>query len=134
MSTATITPIAFAPSAPQRSSVASATSTAPTSHLRITKRGRAVLLALVAIPVVIVAVLLGLNGGGATAGIEGSSRPLESVTVMAGETLWQIAEDVAPSADPRDVVAEITELNQLGAADILPGQKLDIPAKYTAGK
>jgi LysM domain len=98
------------------------------SHLRMTKRGRAVLLTLVASPLVVVALVFGINAGGATA--TSSSTPLAKVTVVGGETLWSLAKQVAPNADPRDVVADIMSVNRLTSADIQPGEQLAIPAQY----
>jgi LysM repeat protein len=74
--------------------------------------------------------LFAINGGGATASLEGSSTGFQYVTVEAGQTLWQLAEDVAPAADPRDVISEIMQLNQLTSADVVAGQELAIPAAY----
>jgi LysM repeat protein len=51
-----------------------------------------------------------------------------SVTVQMGESLWGIAGKAAPSRDPRDVVAEIIQLNNLQDGRIVPGQQLFIPA------
>ena len=50
---------------------------------------------------------------------------------MGGDTLWSLAQDVAPSADPRDVVDAIARLNALDGVTITPGQRLAIPAEYT---
>jgi LysM repeat protein len=99
------------------------------SHLRMTKRGRAVLLSLVAIPVVAAALAFGINAGGATA--TSSSTPLAKVTVVGGETLWGLAKQIAPNADPRDVIADIVSVNRLDSADIYPGEQLAIPAQYS---
>ena len=49
---------------------------------------------------------------------------------MSGETLWSIAEDIAPAADPRDVVAEITRLNALQGGSLAAGQRIAIPTEY----
>ena len=43
----------------------------------------------------------------------------------------ELAATVAPTVDPRDVVADIVELNQLDGADVQPGQRLAIPAQYS---
>ena len=99
------------------------------SHLRMTARGRAVLLTLVAAPLVVAALALGLNAGAATG--TSSSTPLQTVTVVGGETLWGLAHQIAPTADPRDVIANIMSVNQLSTADIQPGEKLEIPAQYS---
>ncbi len=99
------------------------------THLRMTARGRAVLLTLVAAPLVVAALALGLNAGAATG--TSSSTPLKTVTIVGGETLWGLAEQIAPKADPRDVIANIMSVNQLATADIQPGEKLEIPAQYS---
>lgn len=100
------------------------------SHLRLTARGRAVLVALVAIPVVAIALFVGLNAGGATA--TSQSTPLTTITVTPGETLWQVAEKIAPGADPRDVIADIMQVNQLDTASIAAGEQLRVPAQYAS--
>lgn len=103
-------------------------------RLRITARGRAVLLVLASLPVVIAALLFGINGGGASASLEGSSVPLEYVTVQPGDSLWQVAESIAPFADPRDVISAIVSLNGLTSADVFAGEQLEIPAQYDAAQ
>jgi hypothetical protein len=109
--------------------------------LRITKRGRAVVTMLAAIPLVAGALVFAVNGGMATATQVGSSATFEAatfdavtfkyVTVASGQSLWQLAAALAPSADPRDVVSDIVHLNQLDGADVQPGQQLAIPAQYS---
>jgi hypothetical protein len=103
---------------------------APRARLRLTARGRAVFTTLAAAPLVAIAVFLGLGGGDAVASHDGSGAPLEYVSVAPGESLWQLAEQVAPQADPREVVADILTLNQLASADVQPGQQLAIPSQY----
>lgn len=100
--------------------------TAP--RLRLTQRGRAVLTFLAATPLVIAAFLFAINGGGATASLEGSNVQFEYVTVEAGQTMWQVAEEVAPQSDPRDVIAQLVQFNQLSGSDVYAGQQLAIPA------
>lgn len=48
------------------------------------------------------------------------------VTVESGDTLWSIAEENCPSRDPREVVWEIEQANQIGAY-IRPGDRLKVP-------
>lgn len=55
--------------------------------------------------------------------------PVEYVTVLPGDSLWNIANDVAPSADPRDTVAAIIELNALDDSSVRAGQRLAVPAQ-----
>jgi LysM repeat protein len=94
----------------------------------MTKRGRAVLLGLVATPVVIAALAFGINAGGAVG--TSSSTPLTKITVVGGESLWNIAKQIAPTADPRDVVSDLMSVNRLSSADIYPGEQLSVPAQY----
>ena len=100
-------------------------------RLRLTKRGRVVFTSLAAIPVVAGVMLLALNGGGATA-TSSSGAELEEVTVQAGQSLWSLAEDIAPDVDPRDVVSDILSVNQLPTGSVQAGQRLMLPAEYSA--
>ena len=99
-------------------------------RLRLTKRGRGVLTTLAAAPLVIAALVFALNGGVATATLDGSGADFQYLTVDTGQGLWEVAETIAPNADPRDVIAAIMQLNQLESADVLAGQQLAIPAQY----
>lgn len=51
------------------------------------------------------------------------------VSVAAGESLWELAEEFAPERDPRDVVADIMELNNLSDASLPVGIQLYIPVE-----
>ncbi len=99
-------------------------------RLRLTKRGRAVLLFLAATPLVIGALIFALNGGGAAASLDGSRAAFQYVTVESGQNMWQLAESLAPGADPRDVIAELMNLNHMESADVYAGQELAVPARY----
>lgn len=106
--------------------------TAPTTRLRITARGRRVVAFLAALPVV-VALGLAVVGGGAALASNEAGAPAGSfteITVMSGQTLWSIAEELAPAADPRDVIAQITRLNALSGGSVTAGQRIAIPAEY----
>ena len=105
----------------------------PATHLRLTRRGRAVITTLAAVPLVIGAFLFAINGGGAVATGSSEHTQFSYVTVHSGQSLWSIAEKIAPSADPRDVIADIVSLNQLQSAVVTPGQRIAIPAEYSAG-
>ena len=100
-------------------------------HLHITRRGRVVVTA--AVVVAVLATVLGfvLTSGGAVANSTPSNVHFQHVTVTGGETMWQVAEQVAPTSDPRDVIADIQQLNNLGSTEVMPGQSLAIPLKYT---
>jgi len=51
--------------------------------------------------------------------------------VMPGDTLWSIAEGIAPQADPREVIGEITRLNALEGGALQIGEQLAIPAQFS---
>ncbi|HEY0261311.1 MAG TPA: LysM peptidoglycan-binding domain-containing protein [Lacisediminihabitans sp.] len=114
-----------------RSAARGASATHGGVRLRLTRRGRVVLTTLAALPLVIAAFAFALNGGGATATDHAGSTTFEHVTVQSGQTLWQLAGEIAPSADPRDVITAIVQLNNLGSGDVQAGEQLAIPAEYT---
>jgi len=108
-----------------------AVSGAPQAHLRLTRRGRAVITTLAAIPLVVGAAVFAINGGGAAASAGGNAAGhFHYRVVQSGDSLWSIAERVAPNSDPRDVVARIVSLNQLSTSMVTPGQRVAIPAEY----
>lgn len=106
-------------------------STRPSTRLRLTTRGRAVLLAFASVPLAVGIAFAALIGGSAIAsGADTAAVSVETVTVMPGDTLWSIATGVAPDADPRDVIGEISRMNLLRGGELQIGQTLAIPAQY----
>ncbi|WP_426172515.1 LysM peptidoglycan-binding domain-containing protein [Microbacterium sp. DWRC1-3] len=106
-------------------------STRPSTRLRLTTRGRAVLLAFASVPLAVGIAFAALSGGSAIAsGADAAAVSVETVTVMPGDTLWSIATGVAPDADPRDVIGEISRMNLLRGGELQIGQTLAIPAQY----
>ncbi len=99
-------------------------------RLRITRRGRVVLGALLATPVAVALALSALAESPAQAGSTAPTTGFSYVSVAPGESLWELAAWIAPEADPRDVVAQLVELNQLPTTEVQPGQRLAIPAAY----
>jgi len=94
--------------------------------LRLTRRGRRVLSGLsigigLSIAVATVAVQLAHPDGGLQ--LAGSS----TVVVQSGDTLWSLAERVAPEEDPRAVVDAVVDLNGLADVDLVPGMVLQLP-------
>ncbi|HEY8753229.1 MAG TPA: LysM peptidoglycan-binding domain-containing protein [Arthrobacter sp.] len=101
--------------------------------LRLTRRGRIVV---IGIPLVILAAIVLSLAGFLTAPAKAAESATDlsvthtvSVTVQAGQSLWAIAGSVAPDRDPRDVIADIAQLNNLSAAGVVPGQQLFVPVK-----
>lgn len=109
--------------------------------LRLTAKGRRALALLIATPALLFGALLGAGilgdvAAGANAAAETgpgdtASQTFEYVTVQPGQSLWQIAERLAPDADPREVVAEIELLNGLSGA-LQAGERLAVPLQYSS--
>lgn len=102
------------------------------TRLRLTSRGRRVLSLLAAAPAVIALSIALVSGGAAIAGSDtgAPAGSFQTVTVAPGDSLWSIAERIAPAADPRDVVDAIARLNALDGGAIVAGQSLAIPAEF----
>src|SRR5690349_15862049 len=97
----------------------------PATKLRLTVRGRRVVLALAAVPLAAGIAFAALSGGSAMAsGEQVATASFATVTVMPGDTLWSIAEGIAPGADPREVIGDITRLNLLRGGALQIGQEL----------
>jgi hypothetical protein len=101
----------------------------PQGPLRLTRRGR---IALIGFPVMLLTALMVLVAAFFTstaqaAGTAGEPLRTVVVNVAAGETLWSLAGELAPERDPRDVVAEIVEVNGLESSVLQAGQKLEVP-------
>lgn len=112
-------------------SIAIATPAASAPRLRLTRRGRAVLTTLAAMPLVLAALSFALNSGMATAtDANAGGDSLSYVTVSGGESLWQVAEAIDPNADTREVVAQLLQFNELASADVFAGQRLAVPYQY----
>jgi LysM repeat protein len=94
-------------------------------RIRLTRRGRLlVLLGLLAVLVV------GFSATGhvpSQAASPAGVQHARTVTVQPGETLWAVAERIAPHADPRLVVDRIVQINHLAGAEVLAGQQLVVP-------
>ena len=99
------------------------TSPANTTPARLTRRGRVVVVALT----LLLLVLAGFAAGRVSSQAAGPARPLPTVTVHAGETLWDIAARVAPHADRRALVEQIEALNGLTTGRVVAGQQLRLP-------
>jgi len=103
------------------------------TRLRLTRRGRAVVAALVALPLALALGAMAVNGGGATASSADAldaAAVVPTVTVEWGESLWSLATSLAPHASTADVVADLIAVNDLESAELVPGQVLVVPARY----
>ena len=115
------------PVAPQPVAVRPSTA-ALASPVRITRRGRLLLLALVAV-LAFALVSLGQVAASAGPADSGTDEPVSATwVVQPGETLWVIARRVDPQTDPRETVARIVAMNDLPSSSVQAGQELQIPA------
>jgi LysM domain-containing protein len=95
--------------------------------IRLTRRGRVVLAVLAAL------VLAGLFVAGATAAQASAPAAAHAgdtrVFVQPGDTLWSIAQQARPDADPQAVVQDILSANHLSSASVTVGQRLWVPRR-----
>ena len=96
-------------------------------QLRLTRRGRVVITALLLGLVLLAAVLLG--GTSVATGDAGSDVPTRTVIVGEGDTLWEIAGDAAGPDDVREMVHRIEKLNSLPGPALEVGQELAVPTE-----
>ena len=102
--------------------------------VRLTRRGRivvTVMLTAVSLSLVVLA-WLAIVARAAQAADGGQSpgavyQNLTSVVVHPGQTLWSIASQAEPTADPRIVMQQIIDLNALHGTSVVPGQRLWVP-------
>ena len=65
-------------------------------------------------------------GGSTTTPGRGPHPHVETVVVQSGDTLWTIAQRVAPGSDPRAVVDKLTA--ELGTDNLQPGMTVTYPS------
>ncbi|HVA60239.1 MAG TPA: LysM peptidoglycan-binding domain-containing protein [Mycobacteriales bacterium] len=97
----------------------------PEGRLRLTRRGRVTIVA---------AAMLGLFAFFSLGRVSlqaatgpGRAPQLRHLVVTSGQTLWEIANQVAPDSDPRATVDELMALNHLGRPQLVPGEVLVLP-------
>ncbi|GAA3280611.1 LysM peptidoglycan-binding domain-containing protein [Nesterenkonia halobia] len=106
---------------------------ARTGRLRLTRRGR---LLLIGLPVLTAAAALmlgaALMAGGLVNQAQASTEApvgveAREVVVAPGETLWDIASEIDSTEDTDVLILRIAELNDLDGSTLQPGQRLDVP-------
>lgn len=99
---------------------------APARPVRLTRRGRAVVLCAL---VTLLLAAFSLGRVGSQAAPRGTKAAgLSQIVVQPGESLWTIAKRVAPGHDPRAVIDQIADLNDLDSGAVQAGQLLLIPS------
>ena len=120
MTTMTLSPaVAPARTAPQ--------SSARQSTVRLTRRGRLVLLTIAVLAVLAVGFFL--SAGSVATEEPGTPEPTRVVMVGTGDTLWDIAASIADDGDVRGMVARIQDLNALDGGMVAAGQRLRVPVE-----
>lgn len=101
------------------------TATLGRTPVRLTPRGRALALGL---GVLVLLLLISLGRAGSQAATATGTGPqLRPTTVQPGETLWSVAQRIAPGRDPREMVAQIRRVNHLPSSGLRVGQQLMLP-------
>lgn len=97
------------------------------SSVRLTRRGRLVVLA--AALLVAFAIGVFVTAAGSVASQEqGTPEPTRIVQVRTGETLWDISAQLADGGDVRAMMEKIERLNALDSSVLQAGQRLVVPA------
>lgn len=120
------TPLRLVETDAPRSGSRSATKSLTAGHIRLTRRGRLALLV-----AAVVCMLVGFSLGTTLSFTAGSISPpaaSHSIVVQPGQTLWGIATQVAPHADPRATVQQIIVLNHLSSTGVQAGETLAVPS------
>lgn len=130
------TRIVACPAAPPRvdagrgATLAAPLTVARRSAVRLTRRGTVVLsvavLGLGALMLLVAHFSAGSAVGVSSTTTVSSSVNGHQVTVQAGDTLWSIAQRVAPNRDPRPVVSRLRSVNHLDSVSLTPGQTLNV--------
>lgn len=125
MSTISIAPHRVA--APRATARPAAAPARRSGSVRLTRRGRLVVFLIACLAVG--AIALWLAAGSAATHGAGDAGAVTVVTVAPGETLWDIASDVAASGDEdvRGAMERIQDLNTLDGSVVYAGQQLRVP-------
>jgi len=98
----------------------------PQLAVRLTRRGKAVILAAALAAIAVLAVAFG--PAGIATGESGAPQDTTTMRVVAGHTLWQIAAEANPTGDIRATVDQIVRLNSLPSASALQlGSEIAVP-------
>jgi nucleoid-associated protein YgaU len=92
--------------------------------LRLTRRGRVVVLAFFVLLASLASAILLATASRAEERVTGPAR---SVVVQPRDTLWSIATRAEPDRDPYAAIAEIRRINDLKGFVVHPGQTLKMP-------
>lgn len=103
------------------------------AKLRLTRRGRLVFGSLLTVLVAaLLAMVATFAAPQALASVSASEKQqFHYVVAQPGSSLWTLATELDPQADPRELVAEIVRLNQLDGSGIEAGDAIAVPLRYS---
>jgi hypothetical protein len=105
----------------------------PRPRTRLTRRGRRVVWAFATLLLIaLLTPVLLVASAGAQAANHGASPAqlhagMQHVVVQPGQSLWSIAVQAEPQADPRAVIQQIIQYNALSSDVVAPGESLWVP-------
>ena len=101
------------------------------SRVRLTPRGRlfARLAVITSLSILLLSGFAAVTGATAGSADTAIPTPYVKVSVKPGDSLWSIAESIAPNGDRRSLVADIVEINNLKSPELQAGQKIYIPTR-----
>jgi nucleoid-associated protein YgaU len=101
------------------------------SRVRLTPRGRFItrLAVIASLSILLLSGFAAVTGASAGSTDTAIPTPYVKVSVKPGDTLWSIAESIAPHGDRRSLVADIVEINRLATPELQAGQKIYIPTR-----
>ena len=124
VSTRTVRPAAARPAA-ARALAGRSARPAPHGGVKLTRRGRIV------VTLLLLGLLLGafvvFSGQSVATGDAGAPVATRTVVVGEGDTLWDIAAEVAEPGEIREAVHEIEQLNSLPGPVLTVGQEIAVP-------
>lgn len=95
--------------------------------VRLTRRGRVVLVCFLLVLALGVSFLV-LRTSSVATNQSGDLR-YRTVVVEPGQTLWQLAREADPGADPRVTISRIMKFNALSSPVVQPGQRIAVPER-----
>ncbi|QIM17453.1 hypothetical protein G7067_11595 [Leucobacter insecticola] len=101
--------------------------------MRLTRRGRFVFGTLATVVVAAALALAAAIGAPQALASDSASdaRQFHYVVAQPGASLWSLASELDPTADPRDLVAELVQLNQLDGSGVQAGEAIAVPLRYS---
>jgi LysM repeat protein len=100
----------------------------PSGRIVLNRRGRlARTLVVLSLAIVAASVAGGQAGANTSQSQRSSADTFITVTVAPGDTVWSLANRVAPAGEAGALVSAIIEINSLGSGDVEAGQKIRIP-------